>query len=182
MLLGARKPRPSKVLLCAPEAVGGREAEREREAESTCVQGVIETHSCIPGVDVGKKKLSSCAQRALRHVLAVLQTQPSAHLSHARVMPCTAPFSGSLAMRMHKPSAAGREGEGGAEGGRELSRETQGGREGDMGSKKKKVPICAQRAMRRGRQGTPREREGRRGRHREGEREGLRGRDLSTTG
>ena len=43
------KARPSKVLLCALEAVGGREAEREREAESTCVQGVIETHSCIPG-------------------------------------------------------------------------------------------------------------------------------------
>jgi hypothetical protein len=106
------------------------------------VQGVIETHSCIPGVDVGKKKLSSCAQRALRHVLAVLQTQPDAHLSHARVMPCTAPFSGSLAMRMHKPSAAGREGEGGAEGGRELSRETEGGREGDMGSKKKRCPSA----------------------------------------
>ena len=62
---GARRPRPSKVLLCAPEAVGGREAEREREAESTCVQGVIETHSCIPGTDVGRKKLPSCAQRAM---------------------------------------------------------------------------------------------------------------------
>ena len=96
------------------------------------------------------------------------KAQPDAHLSHARVMPCAAPFSGSLAMRMHRHSTVGRrEREGQREGESCRGRQREGERE--IWTARKKLPICAQRAMHRGREGTPREREGRRGRQREGE-------------
>ena len=58
------------------------------------------------------------------------KAQPDAHLSHARVVPCTAPVSGSLVTRMHKRSTVGRrEREGQREGESCRGRQREGERE-----------------------------------------------------